>query len=45
MFRVTFFVDVCNVCSVEHLERSLRRDLGLVALTVQKFDPSGCLVY
>ena len=32
MFRVTFFVDVYSVCSVEHLKRSLR-DLGLVALT------------
>ena len=32
MFRVTFSVGVCSVCSVEHVERSLR-DLGLKALT------------
>ena len=28
MFRVTFFVGVCSVCSVEHAEWSLR-ELGL----------------
>ena len=32
MSRVSFFVGICSVCSVEHMERSLR-DLGLVALT------------
>ena len=32
MFRVTFFVGVGRVCSVEDVEQSLR-DLGLVALT------------
>ena len=32
MAIVTFFVDVCSVCSVEQAERSLH-DLGLVSLT------------
>ena len=42
MFRVTFFVGVGRVCSVEDVEQSLR-DLGLVALTRALFDLSGWL--
>ena len=44
MFKVTFFAGVCSVCYVEYVKLS-SRDLGLVALTIRKFDFSGCLVY